>query len=274
MRKLAEFREEKGDLATMNEGYKKLTGAHLKWLAIVVMLIDHIGAVVLEPVILQTTVTVTNYERMQLLYHINMILRSIGRFAFPVFCFLLVEGFYHTRSRAKYLRNLLIFAVISEVPFNLAIAGELLSFQYQNVFLTLAAGFGAICVFDELKQRIYISEQARQAGGSRAVIVYQLLQVTAVFAIALAAEWLHTDYGAVGVAVIFILYIMHDKPVLSAVAAWVILSLTNGLEVYCFPFIFAVMLYNGQRGRQAKYFFYVFYPVHLLLLVMIKMVLF
>lgn len=245
---------------------RRVTGAHLKWMAIVIMLLDHIGAVILEPILLNTVVTSANYNSMQQLYRVDMILRGIGRFAFPVFCFLLVEGFYHTRNKAKYLRNLLIFAMISEVPFNLAIAGEILSLQYQNVFLTLAAGFGAIWIFDFIRYKVFVTDIQR--------LMYPFLQVASVFAIALAAEWLHTDYGAVGVAVIFVLYIMHDKPVLSAVAAWGILSLTNGLEIYCFPFIFAVMLYNGERGRQAKYFFYVFYPVHLLLLVMIKMVLF
>lgn len=245
---------------------RRVTGAHLKWMAIVIMLLDHIGAVILEPILLNTVITSANYNSMQQLYRVDMILRGIGRFAFPVFCFLLVEGFYHTRNKAKYLRNLLIFAMISEVPFNLAIAGEILSLQYQNVFLTLAAGFGAIWIFDFIRYKVFVTDIQR--------LMYPFLQVASVFAIALAAEWLHTDYGAVGVAVIFVLYIMHDKPVLSAVTAWGILSLTNGLEIYCFPFIFAVMLYNGERGRQAKYFFYVFYPVHLLALVIVRYMVF
>ncbi len=250
----------------INQNDKRLTGAHLKWIAIVLMLIDHIGAVLLEPILLNTSVTIVNYESMQQLYRVYMVLRGIGRFSFPAFCFLLVEGFYHTRSKAKYLRNMLIFAVISEVPFNLAIAGDLWSLEYQNVFFTLAAGFVAIWLAD------YFKRQWLSAGGQG--MLFQLLHIASVVVIALAAEWFHTDYGAVGVVVIYVLYTMHERSVLSAVVTWLVLSLSNELEVYCFPFVLAVMLYNGQRGRQAKYFFYVFYPVHLLALVIVRYVFF
>ena len=257
----------------INQNDKRLTGAHLKWIAIVLMMIDHIGAVLLEPILLNTSVTIVNYEGMQQLYRVYMVLRGIGRFSFPAFCFLLVEGFYHTRSKAKYLRNLLIFAVISEVPFNLAIAGDLWSLEYQNVFFTLAAGFVAIWIFEYWKRKG--QTEAFPIGGNSILpgghgVLYQLLQVVSVLIIALAAEWLHTDYGAVGVVVIFVLYAMHDRPVLGSVFAWIILSLSSWLEIFCFPFIFAVMLYNGQRGRQAKFFFYVFYPVHLMVLVIVR----
>ena len=62
--------------------------------------------------------------------------------------------------------------------------------------------------------------------------------------------------GAAGVATIFVLYAMRGRPVVSALAAWLILGLTNLLEFYCFPFVGAVHFYNGERGRQNKYFFY------------------
>lgn len=242
------------------------TGAHLKWIAIVVMAIDHGAAVFLEPVLLNTTVSSGNYELLRNVSRIYMILRCIGRFAFPVFCFLLVEGFWHTRSKAKYLRNLVIFALVSEVPFDLALYGKVLHWEHQNVFFTLAAGFGAIWIAE-----CFTYKAMRD---SLNVMLYRTLSAASVVGIALVAEFIHTDYGAAGVATIFVLYVMHNRPVISALAAWLILGLTNLLEFYCFPFVGAVYFYNGERGRQSKYFFYIFYPAHLLIFAMLKMIIF
>lgn len=251
---------------TVTETYKRLTGAHIKWIAIVLMLIDHIGAVLLEPILLGTEGISAGAAEMQLIYYVYIVLRGLGRFSFPAFCFLLAEGFYHTRSKLKYLRNMAIFMLLSEVPFDLGIGGRAWDFAQQNVFFTLAMGFAAIWIADWLNRKAFTD--------SNRVLLYRILSVAAVLLIAYGAELLNTDYGAVGVAVIYILYAMHTTPVMSAVFAWIILSLTNWLEIFCFPFVFAVMCYNGKRGRQPKYFFYIFYPVHLLLLVMIRTVMF
>lgn len=245
---------------TVNQIRKGLTGAHLKWMAIVLMAIDHIGAVILEPMLLNPVSY--NVQNWDLLYDIYMVLRGIGRFSFPMFCFLMVEGFKHTRSKARYLRNLLIFAVISEMPFDLALTGSAWSWEHQNVFFTLAMGLVAIW-FAEYIQMKYLP------GGSNSIL-HQVVYIAVVAGIAFAAEGLATDYGAVGVCVIFVLYAMREKQVLGAVFTWVILTLSSWLEIYCFPFIGAVKLYNGQRGKQNKYFFYIFYPAHLLLLYIVR----
>ena len=252
--------------------YKKITGAHIKWLAIITMLIDHVGAVLIEPILLaamqdallSSAAFYQQYE--QYWYGLYMILRGIGRFAFPAFCFLLVEGFVHTKSRVRYLRNLLLFAVISEVPFDLAIGGKPFTMDFQNVFFTLALGFAAIWIGN------YLLLRAMQSGEKAGV--YRLLGVVVFIAFALTAEAIHADYGFVGVCVIMIFYALHYKPVAAAVVSTIILSLSSWLEIFCFPVIFAVMCYNGQRGRQTKYFFYIFYPLHLLILVAVRWVLF
>ena len=210
----------------------------MKWLAILSMLIDHIGIV---------------------LFPGNRMLRIIGRFAFPIFCFLLVEGFYHTRSKLRYLRNLVIFAVVSEVPFDLALDGQAWSLRYQNVFFTLALGFIGIWLAE-----YWLKKDNRN----------QIPALAAAIGSVILAEYLHTDYGAVGVLVIVVMYMMHSRPVAGALAGWGLLALSFQLEVYSLPFVLAIAMYNGQRGRQSKYFFYAFYPVHLLLLVMIKVVVF
>ena len=240
------------------------TGAHIKWIAIVLMAIDHAAAALLEPVLSHATVTFENYEMLLNLNRIYMILRCIGRFSFPAFCFLLVEGFCHTSSRTKYLRNLLIFSLVSEIPFDLALYDEVWHGGHQNVFFTLAAGFGAIW----LSEYFSLKAMKESMGG----MPYRLLSVASVVGIAIFAEITHTDYGAAGVATIYVLYALRGKPIISAITAWMVLGLTNVLEFFCFPFIGAVYFYNGERGRQNKYFFYVFYPLHLLILMMIKFI--
>ena len=98
-----------------------LSGSTLKLIAIVTMFIDHLGVVAFET-------QISNY---MVPYYI---MRLIGRLAFPIFCFLLVEGFFHTRDVKKYALRLLVFAFISEIPFDLAFNRQLFYWRHQNVF--------------------------------------------------------------------------------------------------------------------------------------------
>lgn len=121
---------------------KGIPGSTLKLIAITVMLIDHIAAVVLDNYIL-SRINSGHYDY-QNVYRVDMTMRLIGRLGFPIFCFLLVEGFTHTHNKWKYARNLAIFALISEIPFNLAIEAKLFASNYQNVFFTLLFGLLAL----------------------------------------------------------------------------------------------------------------------------------
>lgn len=139
-----------------------ITGSTLKIIAIVCMLIDHIGAVILERYLYANGLS---YKTMQMMVEggfgnlqkvviADLILRLIGRLAFPIFCFLLVEGFYYTSNRAKYVLRLFLFALISEVPFDFAFKNSWLEFSYQNVFFTLTIGLLTIWGIDEIQKRI------------------------------------------------------------------------------------------------------------------------
>lgn len=121
---------------------KGIPGSTLKIIAIVVMFIDHVAAVVLDNYIL-SLYKQGNYDYINI-YYIDMLMRLIGRLGFPIFCFLLVEGFSHTHNKWKYLRNLFIFALISEIPFNLAIDAKFFSTAHQSVFCTLFFGLLAL----------------------------------------------------------------------------------------------------------------------------------
>ena len=119
------------------EKYRILSGSTLKVIAVVTMLIDHIGAILLsmyQPA-LKTLFTLFGRE-----YSVYLIFRDIGRVAFPIFCFLLLEGFLHTHDRFRYGMNLFIFSLISEIPWNLMFTNTL-RYEKQNVFFTLFLGY-------------------------------------------------------------------------------------------------------------------------------------
>lgn len=145
----------------VNEGNPKkgVTGTTLKIIAIVTMFIDHFAGILVSPYLDQLYERATDLGNGQgLLYthpeilagrFLYFLMSAIGRFGFPIFAFLLVEGFTHTRSVAKYARNLAIFAIISELPFNLALGNKLFYPVHQNVFFTLFLGLICIWMIDK-----------------------------------------------------------------------------------------------------------------------------
>lgn len=203
----------------------------LKWIAIITMLIDHVGAV---------------------LFPFEIWFRVVGRIAFPIFCFLIVEGFFHTRDVRRYMLRLGIFALISEVPYDLAFSGVALADSRQNVFFTLLLGVVLM----------YLLEQTESIP----------IKVGEILLIIYAADFLRTDYSGRGIILILVYYFFREKRVLSvgAGAAW---NLLYGWgQVQCYGVLAApfLALYNGRRGPKIKYFFYVFYPAHLMVLYVLQ----
>lgn len=171
-----------------------LSGSALKMTAIITMLIDHIGAVVLARLLISG-------QGNTWIYQLYFVLRTIGRIAFPIFCFLLVEGFKHTGNHKKYALRLFVFALISEIPFDLALSSSILELEYQNVFFTLFIGLLTISGFH------VVQEKVEWTPFKRAAVLSVLL-----FAGMGAAQLLHTDYGAKGVMCIVALYIFRKIP--------------------------------------------------------------
>src|SRR5699024_12109796 len=99
-----------------------LSGSTLKWIAMVTMIIDHMGAAILLPLLNSGQLETFDYS---LAYTAYTSFRRIGRIAFPMFCFLLVAGFVYTSNKAKSAITLGIFALISESRFCLAISQQL-----------------------------------------------------------------------------------------------------------------------------------------------------
>lgn len=243
----------------MKKSYQILPQSAFKVIALLSMAIDHFGAAVVEFWYIKAAYAGAPYSNT--LFQFYIVLRSIGRIAFPIFCFLLTEGFFHTGNRWKYARNLLIFAAVSEIPFDLAINHALLEWTHQNVFFTLLLGLLAMMAMEKCREKV------------ENLPLRVLLMASAAAAMILAAIVLKTDYNGWGVGVIVGMYLLHSYPIAAGLFGAVLLSIMQSIEAWTFLALPLFLLYNGERGRQRKFFFYVFYPAHFLLLYLVYLVL-
>ena len=207
----------------------------LKILAMTIMLIDHIGAFLIE--------------RSDPMY---WPLRSIGRLAFPIFCFLIAEGAHYTHSMPKYMARLAAFALISTPPYNLVHGSEWYSPDNVNVFFTLFLGYCCIAAYERFRD-----DRKRLLLSLSGLLIVSLL--------------LHADYGIRGMALILVLHLVREERILQGVLGCCILN--EGAATI--PAFVLTGLYNGERGfikgKILKYLFYAFYPLHLLILYFLKM---
>ncbi len=223
----------------------------LKWIAIITMFMDHIGAGIIE----QTNI----------IFHpcgivADIILRFIGRLAFPIFCFLLVEGFYHTRSRQGYFCKLLLFAVISELPFEILFFRRVVA-GLNNVFWTLAIGMGMMILLSVLEESDF-PERNENFYVNKDIVTILILVCSMVF-----AKKLQTDYGAIGILLIFILYKTRQNRMKQCIWGAVVML----YEITAPVAFLLIYRYNGiRKQKKLKYFFYCFYPLHILLLYWIR----
>ncbi|MCL2169369.1 MAG: conjugal transfer protein TraX [Defluviitaleaceae bacterium] len=225
-----------------------MSASTLKLIAVASMLVDHVGAVLLMPL-----AQIEEYA------WIFMLARFIGRMAFPIFAFLIAQGCLHTKNIKAYATRLGALALISQIPFDLALGRPISFLQGTNVFYTLFLAVCAIAVYKALKSRRW------------AIIV-------ALPPFAFLAHQLSSDFGAFGVIMIFMLY--YAAPASKHTSAAVIaafmlyLYLPRGLGFLLFGVSAAllVLLYNGKRGLDhplLKYGFYAFYPLHLAVLALL-----
>ncbi len=212
---------------------------------------------------------------------VYVLLRVAGGLAFPIFAFLLVEGFLHTRDRKRYLAKLCVFALISEIPFDLALFGTSFYRGYQNVFFTLAIGVAVMMGLEQMgpermagggnagtgshagtEHHVGAGVRAEAEGGGRAVPP-AAVSVAVTAAGCLLAALLHSDFGWSGILLIAVLYMFRFDRARQMIFGCAV-SLTAKVTG---PFAFIpIRMYNGERGRQMKLLFYWFYPVHLLAL--------
>ena len=230
----------------------------LKVIAVISMLIDHIGFV---------------------FFPWTLEFRYIGRIAFPIYCFLLVEGFFYTKSVGKYLLRLGIFAIISEIPFNLGLYRTFIYTRNRNVFFTLFIGLAVI----------WLAEFVKKKTGD---VMYGMF----ICMLGMGLAWyIHCDYSYTGILIIYVCYLTWEKrnygTVLSRNLQMLLLSVfltgifvmhTGTIEDYAIFSIPFLWLYSGKKtgiiweklhlsvfDKFFKYFFYAFYPLHLLIIYII-----
>lgn len=223
------------------KSFKILSGSSLKIIACIAMMIDHFAASIIFYGI-EYVPTEELFNKWLMVYDI---MRFIGRIAFPIFCFLLVEGFFYTSNHKKYAIRLFIFALISELPFDLAIFNAPISWEYQNVYFELLIGFLTIWAMEKVKFSSFAIPKQFIFAVIGSVLAYIL----------------HTDYHYYGIILIVVLYFFRSNRMLQTVAGCISLLWEAPA---CLAFI-PLTMYNGKRGLPLKYFFYVFYPVHLLI---------
>ena len=229
--------------------WKCVSGSMLKLIAMVAMLIDHVTlfyladhAAVLNPLFTVGTTQISVFY----------LLRSVGRIAFPLYCFLLTEGFIHTANRMRYGINLLVFALISELPWNFVHTGTWL-YNAQNVFFTLFFGYCALCLIQSMKKRPAIC-------------------AVGILLVFWAAYFFNADYGYMGVAAIVAMYVLRSQCVVRAVICTCLYGARWRAGLAFIP----IAMYNGKRGfikgNLGKYICYGFYPMHLLILGLLRVI--
>lgn len=213
----------------------------LKLIACIAMLIDHVTKLFVD----ENTV----------LWTIGC---GIGRLAFPIFCFLIVEGLFYTRNRKKYALRLLIAAVISEVPYDLMRFGTVWNFDSQNVMWTLLLGYLAIAMIEYVKTK-YPGDMFK----------YNTFSCLSIMLCGGAALFFATDYIIYGVMLIVSFYMFRGRMFWAFFMQLILTAAFYSQATIQFVSLLACplwMLYNGKKGPDDKYCLYAFYPVHMLLL--------
>ncbi len=202
----------------------------------------------------------------------------IGRMAFPIFAFQIAEGFVHTKSFKKYALRLLGFALISEIPFNLFYSSRWFNPYHQNVMFTLLLGLLAIYVIDNLKKDFSPKNIAKSllwlaliaVGGTLGFVDYGFLGVLTVVMFYLCRGYRFTPIlQLIGMILINIVFFEGQVFIFDVFGKTVEIP-SQGFAVFS---LIPIWLYNGKKGKSSKvlqYGFYAFYPVHMLILYLIK----
>lgn len=258
----------------------------LKLLAMILMLVDHIGVLF---------VSRTDH------WNLYLLCRALGRLSFPIFAFLLVEGFSRTSNVKKYLERLGLFAFISEIPFDLAfyqarygtsIWTDLNSsigngydvvplkmvfhrlFEHQSIFFTLFLGLLLMYCMKKAEKRF--QQQA---------VLSNVWEALLVFGFSGLAYLVKCDYGIAGILIIIAFYVFRGSKLLQSGALFIITisllcnvryflatgDVLNIISLLATLAMLPISLYNNEKGKDAKYLFYIFYPGHLMLLYLLSL---
>ena len=225
-----------------------LSGADLKLIAIISMLADHVNKALIYPYL------VSNHG---VLAFISDAFDIIGRIAFPLFCFMLVEGYFKTRNRKNYLLNLLLFGVISEIPFDMFTTASFFNMNWNNVMFSLALVLVTVWIIDTLKGKMQ----------KRSKALWYLVSVVIVLVMCIVSMSLSLDYEHHAILIGYFFYLFHDMPVFAIPFGYASMF----KEPWALLGFGLTLTYNGERGKQHKMLNYWFYPVHMLILGILRL---
>ena len=229
---------------------KCLSNFDLKLIAIITMTIDHIGVV---------------FETF-----FSNFFRAVGRISFPIIAFLLTEGYVHTKSFGKYFFRLLGLAMVSEVIYDYVFFDSFFYFNSNNIFFTLALGLLTLFFLDKSKGLIKKYFKERIDLFITLPITYLLIIVV----MGVIAEFLCLSYGMLGILVISFFYLFKNNFSLTILSvSLVTLILGEVMQYFSLLSLILIYFYNKKLGKKFKIFFYLYYPIHILILGLIKMLL-
>lgn len=203
-----------------------------------------------------------------------------GRLAFPIFAFFIANGWAKTKSKWRYALRLLIMAVLAQIPFSVGLRGAVWNgISSIKSFTTLNIGFSFLIAMASL----FVYDLSRDLKLPRFVSLAVALIPS------LAFEFLtpfHAEYGYIGVLLVLVMYITRNDPLTFALSTVPVLAISGGM--FKFPLFYIdlrillvyiitvalILTYNGRRGAKAKYLFYIFYPLHIIVLLLIKNIVF
>ena len=215
---------------------KFLSNFDLKIIAIITMTIDHIGAI---------------------MYPNIDIFRIIGRVSFPIFAFLLVEGFNHTSNKLKYFLRLILFAIITQPIYDYTFNNHEL-----NILFTFALSFLLLSSLEFIKKIISKYSKGIENYLYKTVFYSLIYILFTLFSIIL-----NVDYQALGISLVFIFYLVPNLYLSFLLYLLAVTFLaTNTIQFYSLLSFLFIYMYNGEKGKNIKYFFYLYYPLHLLIL--------
>ena len=218
---------------------KALNRASLKWIAIITMVVDHLGIF---------------FARNGMSYEAYCVMRGIGRLSFPIFAFLIVEGFVHTKNYKKYLARILAFAIISEPLYDL--------FIHKSLF---AEGFSVMFNFAFSLIGLYFWKKSELESFKQKILPAALIVVLAGIAWVLKFEY---SWKCILIAIVFYT-LRYNVGVRNVMVACVLIADTSLLGMCSVLALFPITVYNGKSGKFPKWLGYIVYPLHLAILVIL-----
>ena len=229
-------------LVLQMKNLKCLPSFDLKILAILFMTIDHIWAILFPNI---------------------RLLRAIGRLSFPIFIFLLIEGFTHTTNKRNYFLRLLFFAILSEPIYDFTFYKTFYYPQNQNILFLLALSFIFLYLLSKINQ--FIDQKVK----TDSIIVKTLTHIYLTLFFGFLAIIFRLDYSIYGIMMVYFMYLFKSHLIYFMIIFLPItlLFLPNGsFQSLCFLSLILISLYNKEKGHSLKYFFYIYYPLHILTL--------